>query len=310
MPVNVPAGLPAVDVLNDENIFVMTSLRAQTQDIRPLRIIILNLMPAKAATETQLLRMLSNSPLQVEVTLLRTESYQPRNTDAAHLGAFYHTFEEIKGEQFDGLVVTGAPIERMEFEEVAYWQELIELLDWAAENVYASLFICWGAQAALYHYYGIQKQMLGEKLFGVYPHQVVNRTHPLLRGFDDVFFAPHSRHSTVDLEAIGAHPALEALAVSDQAGLYLAASRDGRRVFVTGHGEYDPQTLLLEHERDQQAGMDTKPPVNYFLNGELSPFTVGWRAHGNLLYGNWLNYFVYQATPYHVEEVRAYRHMD
>lgn len=310
MPVNVPVeGLPAVEILSRENIFVMEQHRALAQDIRPLRIAAMNLMPTKLVTETQLLRVLGNTSLQVEVTLLGTASYQPRNTDRAHLEAFYRTFDEVKGEQFDGLVITGAPVEQMPFEEVAYWEELTQVLDWASENVFSTLFICWGAQAALYHYYGIEKQPLPKKLFGVYPHTVSNRTHKLLRGFDDMFYAPHSRHTTVRIADIQAHPSLEVLASSEQAGMYLAASRDGRRIFVTGHGEYDSDTLELEYKRDLNAGLPIEPPCNYYPDNDTTqPPRVSWRAHGNLLFANWLNYFVYQETPYAVEQVKQYAH--
>jgi homoserine O-succinyltransferase len=309
MPVKIPNGLPAYDILSSENIFVMTEERAVTQDIRPLRIAALNLMPTKTVTETQLLRLLGNTSLQVELVLLRTASYQPRNTDHNHLDAFYRTFDEVKDEQFDGLIITGAPVEQMPFEEVAYWKELTQVLDWATQNVFSTLFICWGAQAALYYYYGIDKQPLPKKLFGVYPHTVENRTHRLLRGFDDMFYAPHSRHTTVRLSEVQAHPALEVLATSEQAGLYLAASRDGRRVFVTGHGEYDRETLELEYKRDVAAGLPIEPPLNYYPDNDCTkPPRVTWRAHGNMLFGNWLNYFVYQETPYEVGRIRSYKH--
>ncbi len=309
MPVKIPNGLPAYDILSSENIFVMTEERAVRQDIRPLRIAALNLMPTKTVTETQLLRLLGNTSLQVDLTLLRTASYQPRNTDHNHLDTFYRTFDEVKDEQFDGLIITGAPVEQMPFKEVAYWQELTQVLDWATENVFSTLFICWGAQAALYYYYGIDKQPLPKKLFGVYPHTVENRTHRLLRGFDDLFYAPHSRHTTVRVADVQANPALEVLATSEQAGLYLAASRDGRRVFVTGHGEYDPETLELEYKRDVAAGLPIEPPFNYYPENDCTkPPRVTWRAHGNMLFGNWLNYFVYQETPYEVRQIRDYRH--
>jgi len=309
MPVKIPNELPAYDILTGENIFVMSEQRAVTQDIRPLRIAALNLMPTKTVTETQLLRLLGNTSLQVEVTLLRTASYQPRNTDHTHLDTFYRTFDEVKGEQFDGLIVTGAPVEQMPFEAVAYWEELTDVLRWADENVFSSMFICWGAQAALYYYYGIDKHPLPRKLFGVYPHTVMNRTHRLLRGFDDLFYAPHSRHTTVRVEDVASNPALEVLATSPEAGLYLAASRDGRRVFVTGHSEYDAETLGLEYQRDLAAGLPIEPPVNYYPENDSSRAPrVTWRAHGNMLFGNWLNYFVYQETPYVVEEIRAQKH--
>ncbi|MDR1620044.1 MAG: homoserine O-succinyltransferase [Clostridiales bacterium] len=310
MPVNIPfAALPAVETLSKENIFVMTHDRAGSQDIRPLRIAMLNLMPAKATTETQLLRVLSNTSLQVEVTLLSTASYQPRNTSRDHLKTFYRTFDDVANEQFDGLIITGAPVEQMRFEDVAYWDELQRVLDWAGENVFSTFFICWAAQAGLYHYYGITKQPLSKKLFGVYPHTVKNRTHKLLRGFDDVFYAPHSRHTTVRVADVAAHLALEVLAVSEQAGMYIAASRDGRRIFVTGHGEYDAETLGLEYERDINAGLPIEPPFNYYPdNDSTQQPLVTWRAHGHLLFFNWLNYFVYQETPYAVEKIKEYRH--
>ncbi len=309
MPVKIPNGLPAYDILTGENIFVMNEERAVKQDIRPLRIAAMNLMPTKTVTETQLLRLLGNTSLQVELTLLRTASYQPRNTDHTHLDTFYRTFDEVKHEQFDGLIITGAPVEQMHFTEVAYWQELEKVLSWATENVFSSLFICWGAQAALYHYYGIDKQPLPKKLFGVYPHTVETRTHRLVRGFDDQFFAPHSRHTTVRTQDVLNHPALEVLAASPEAGLYLAASRDGRRVFVTGHSEYDPETLELEYKRDLNAGLPIEPPVNYYPDNDSSmPPRVTWRAHGNMLFANWLNYFVYQETPFAVEKIREYAH--
>ncbi len=311
MPVNIPhEGLPAIETLSKENIFVMTPQRASTQDIRPLRIAVLNLMPTKLTTETQLLRVLGNTALQVEVTLLSTKSYQPRNTDRAHLDSFYRTFDEVQHEQFDGIIITGAPVEQMPFEDVAYWNELTQVLDWARENVFSSLFICWGAQAALYYYYGIDKQPLPQKLFGVYPHTVENRTHPLMRGFDDVFNAPHSRHTTVRISELRTHPALEVLAASEQAGLYIAASRDNRRIFVTGHGEYDAETLELEYKRDISMGLMIDPPFHYYPNDDCTQKPmVSWRAHGNLLYANWLNYIVYQETPFAVESIPAFKHV-
>ncbi|MDL2258975.1 homoserine O-succinyltransferase [Eubacteriales bacterium OttesenSCG-928-K08] len=307
MPVNVPTGLPAIEILANENIFVMSEHRASTQDIRPLRIVAMNLMPTKTTTETQLMRVLGNTALQVEITLLRTASYQPRHTDQAYLDTFYRTFDEIKNEQFDGLIITGAPVEQMPFEGVAYWDELNEVLDWAQTNVFSSFFICWGAQAALYHYYGIDKQPLDQKLFGVYEHKVLNPTHTLLRGFDDTFFAPHSRHTTVRLNDVAAHPELEVLAASDEAGLYIAASKDGRHIFVTGHSEYDAETLELEYKRDINAGLPIEPPCNYYPDNDVNKRPrVSWRAHGNMLFGNWLNYFVYQETPYAVERIKEY----
>jgi len=304
MPVKIPDGLPAANILAKENIFVMSNQRASTQDIRPLRILVFNLMPTKIATETQLLRMLSNTPFQVEVTLLQAASHETRNADKAHMSAFYRTFDEIKDELFDGLIITGAPVEKMEFEQVDYWDELCTVMDWADKHVFSTLYICWAAQAALYHYYGINKYSLRAKLFGVYPHKILQPNHKLVRGFDDVFYAPHSRHTSIALEEVLANPCLEVLAVSDAAGLYLAASRDGSRVFVTGHSEYDPETLALEYWRDINAGAEIAPPHNYYPGNDPSrPPIVTWRSHGNLLYGNWLNYFVYQETPYDVQSV-------
>lgn len=309
MPVKIQDGLPAVDILRNENIFVMTEHRASTQDIRPLRIAALNLMPLKTVTETQLLRVLSNTPLQVELTFLTTSSYQPRNIDSGHLNTFYKTFNDVKGEQFDGLIITGAPVEQMPFEHVAYWTELIEVLEWARENVFSALFICWAAQAALYHYYKIDKRQLSKKLFGVFPHKVENRTNKLVSGFDDTFYMPHSRHTTVSEADLRNHSALEVLATSKQGGVAIAASRDGRRVFVTGHGEYDANTLELEYKRDLQAGQPIEMPCNYYPNNDSSqPPKVLWRAHGNLLFGNWLNYFVYQETPYIVQKIGEFGH--
>lgn len=304
MPVKVPDTLPAVEALRQENIFVMTDRRALAQDIRPLRIAILNLMPTKETTETQLIRLLGNTALQVEITLLRTASYQSRNTDASHLISFYRTFDDVKDQRFDGLIVTGAPVEQMAFEEVAYWQELNKVLDWAGTHVFSSLFICWAAQAALYAYYGIDKIPLEEKLFGVYPHNVLCPTHPLLRGFDDTFYVPHSRHTTIPPESIAACEDLTLLATSKEAGFYLAASRDGSRVFATGHSEYDWDTLEREYLRDLDKGLPIAPPENYYPdNNPKNPPRVRWRAHANMLFANWLNYFVYQETPYDVSSI-------
>lgn len=299
MPVKIPDGLPAVAALAAENIFVMTSERAVAQDIRPLHIAILNLMPTKEATETQLLRLLGNTSLQVEITLLRTASYESRNAGKEHLDAFYRTFDEVKAERFDGLIITGAPVEKMEFEDVAYWEELTRVMEWADNNVFSTFYICWAAQAALHHFHGIDKRPLPEKIFGVFEHRVLNQKNKLVRGFDDAFFAPHSRHTTVDIEDILKVPELELLASSDVAGAYLIASRDGRQVFATGHSEYDTETLAHEYFRDVGKGLPIDVPVNYYPNDDptLLP-KVTWRAHANILFGNWLNYFVYQETPY------------
>jgi homoserine O-succinyltransferase len=304
VPVRIPTTLPARVILERENIFVMGRERAQQQDIRPLRVAILNLMPTKIATETQLLRLLSNSALQVEITLLQTATYQPKNTSSDHLIAHYKTWEQVRKEKFDGLVITGAPIEHLPFEEVEYWDELCTIMDWATTNVFSTLYICWGAQAGLHHRYGIPKYPLPQKMFGVFEHKVLVRNEKLLRGFDDTFLAPHSRHTEVraaDLEKVDD---LKLMAVSDVAGLYLAASRDGRHIFVTGHSEYDPLTLKGEYDRDIKQGLPIQIPRNYFPDDDPSrPPLVRWRGHANLLFANWLNYYVYQVTPYNLKHI-------
>ena len=306
MPVKIREGLPAIDVLAAENVFVMTDRRAASQDIRPLSILVLNLMPAKQTTEAQLLRLLGNSPLQVEVTFLQTDSYSPRHTDHTHLEVFYETFEGVRDRCFDGLIITGAPVELMEFEDVDYWDELVGIMDWADAHVFSTLAICWGAQAELYHHYGIGKEPVEQKVFGVFRHEVTDPKNKLTRGFDDAFLAPHSRHTTVRAEDIEAEPDLELLAYSAEAGVYLAASMDGRRVFVTGHPEYDSETLDLEYRRDLAAGLPIQIPRDYYRDDDpQSPPVVGWRAHGDLLYTNWLNYCVYQETPYDLHELAA-----
>jgi len=308
MPIKIPNGLPAVEALAKENIFVMTQQRAATQRIRPLKIAIFNLMPTKQVTETQLIRLLANTPLQVEITLLRTGSYDPKNTERAYLNSFYRTLDEVRHEHFDGLVVTGAPVEKLNFEDVIYWGELVDVMEWADENVFSTLFICWAAQAALYHYYGIQKYPLPEKMFGVFEHTVRRRGNKLLRGFDDVFYAPHSRHTTIDLAAAEQVEDIEILATSEEAGLYLAASRDGSRIFVTGHSEYDADTLEREYLRDLNAGLPIHVPCNYYPNDDPSEQPVmRWRAHGAHLFANWLNYFVYQETPYDTNAIPSLR---
>ena len=299
MPVTVPSSLPARSVLEAENVFLMDEQRALHQDIRPLRIAILNLMPTKVATETQLLRLLGNTPLQVEVTLLHMASHSAKNTSAEHLLEHYVSFAEVRHQTFDGLIVTGAPVEQLPFEEVDYWAELTELLDWARTNVFSSLFICWGAQAGLYRYYGVPKHPLPEKLFGVFPHRVNQRNERIVQGFDDVFFAPHSRYTETRREDILAEPGLVLLSESDESGVYLVQSADRRQVFVTGHSEYDPGTLQGEYARDLGKGLPIGIPRNYFPGDDPSrePL-VRWRGHANLLFSNWLNYFVYQETPY------------
>jgi homoserine O-succinyltransferase len=306
MPVNIPDDLPARKTLADENIFVMTPERAKSQDIRPLRIAVLNLMPTKIVTETQILRLLGNTPIQIDVRLIKMGSHDSKNTPTEHLEAFYEPLDDILHERFDGLVITGAPVETLPFEEVDYWPELVRLMDWSRDHVWSCLHICWGAQAGLYHHYGIDKRPLKAKMFGLYHHRALDLTEPLLRGFDEIFLAPHSRHTEVALEDIEACPALKLLAVSEEAGVYMVASRDGRRVFVTGHPEYDRLTLKAEYDRDVAKGLDIDVPANYFPDDDPSkspPMT--WRSHAHLLYANWLNYHVYQATPYDLERIPA-----
>ncbi|MCL2881869.1 MAG: homoserine O-succinyltransferase [Coriobacteriia bacterium] len=306
MPVKIKNGLPAEATLAQENVFVMTDVRAAKQDIRPLHILVLNLMPTKETTETQLLRVLGNSPLQVEVTFLRTATYQAKHTAPEHLSVFYSTFDEVADAHWDGLIVTGAPVETLGFTEVDYWPELAAIFEWAQRSVFSSLFICWGAQAALFHYYGIDKHPLARKCFGVFKHTVTDPMNKLTRGFDDVFYAPHSRHTTVAADDIKACDALDLLAASDEAGAYLAASKDGRQVFVTGHAEYEADTLKQEYERDRASGLVIEPPRHYFLDDDPGkPPVVRWRAHADLLFTNWLNYCVYQETPYDLTELQA-----
>ena len=299
MPVKVPATLPARGILEAESVFLMDEARALHQDIRPLRIALLNLMPTKIATETQLLRLLGNTPLQVEVTLLHMASHDSKNTPAEHLLAHYASFDEVRHRTFDGLIVTGAPVEQLPFEAVDYWPELAELLDWATTRVFASFFICWGAQAALYRYYGIPKHPLPQKQFGVFPHRVAAHREQLVQGFDDVFFAPHSRHTETRRSDVQAEPDLVLLAESDEAGVYLLQSRDRRRIFVTGHAEYDPGTLNAEYTRDLGRGLPIGVPRNYFPGDDPAREPqVRWRGHAHLLFANWLNHVVYQEVPY------------
>lgn len=299
MPIKVPDDLPAKDILSKENIFIMNESRAYHQDIRPLKILILNLMPLKQMTEKQLLRMLGNTPLQIDVTLLRPFSYKPKNTSPEHLETFYKTLDEVKSRTFDGMIITGAPVETLPFEEVAYWEELTSIFEWAKINVTSTLHICWGAQAGLYYHYGIEKYRLPEKVFGIFEHQTLRNDYNLLRGFDDLFLAPHSRYTETPKEEIKAIPELDILAESEEVGVYIVASKDGKNIFSLGHSEYDRETLLEEYERDQQRGLDIKPPKHYFPGDDqsLSPYLT-WRAHANLLFTNWLNYYVYQETPY------------
>jgi len=299
MPIKIPDNLPAKDVLIGENIFVMDETRAFHQDIRPLRIAILNLMPTKQTTETQILRLLANTPLQVEFVLLHPKTHVSKNTPSEHLEMFYKTFDEIREQRFDGMIITGAPVEKLEFEEEDYWRELQDIMTWTRDHVTSTMYICWGAQAGLYHHYGIPKYPLPEKMFGVFPHRVLVKNNKLLRGFDEVFYAPQSRHTEIRAEDIEKVPDLEILSVSDEAGVYIVATRDGRHIFITGHSEYDAETLKLEYERDLSRGLPISIPKNYFPNDDPTRKpVVTWRAHANLLFFNWLNYYVYQETPY------------
>ena len=304
MPVKIPSTLPARTTLEKENIFIMDEDRAAHQDIRALSVAILNLMPTKIATETQILRLLSNSALQVEITLLNTATHESKNTDADHLLEHYVTFEDIKQEKFDGLIITGAPIEQMPFEEVDYWKELTQIMDWSDTNVESTFHICWGAQAGLYHKYGIPKYDLPRKMFGVFEHRLLNRTESLMRGFDDIFLAPHSRHTEIRREDVDKVDELQLLAESDEAGVYIVGSKDGRNLYITGHSEYDPLTLKAEYDRDVNKGLPIHVPKNYYPNDDPSKMpNVRWRGHANLLYANWLNYYVYQSTPFDPNEI-------
>ena len=304
MPVKIPATLPARTTLESENVFVMGEERAAHQDIRPLHVAILNLMPTKIATETQLLRLLGNSSLQVDVTLLHTVTHEARNTDAEHLLNHYDTFEDVRQEKFDGLIITGAPVEQLDFKEVDYWPELVRIMDWAETNVESIFYICWGAQAGLYHRYGIPKYALPAKIFGVIEHRTLVPTEKLLRGIDDTFMAPHSRHTEIrraDLEKVSD---LQILAESDVAGVYIVGSKDGRHLFITGHSEYDQLTLKAEYDRDVTRGLPINVPCNYYPNDDPSRMPqVRWRGHANLLYANWLNYYVYQVTPFDTGQI-------
>lgn len=305
MPIKIPDNLPAAKILAGENIFVMDEKRAMSQDIRPLQIGILNLMPNKIATETQLSRLLGNTPLQVEVELIQVSNHKAKNVSEEHMLKFYKTFSEIKDRKFDGFIITGAPVEKMDYTEVNYWDELCEIMEWTKTNVHSTFHICWGAQAALYYHYGIEKRLLPEKLSGVYSHRVVHKNPMLLRGFDDEFFVPHSRHTTVDIEDVKKHPEIKILAVSDKAGLYAAATDEGRQIFITGHSEYDKNTLSDEYFRDKAAGMNPHIPENYFPDDDVTREpVVKWRSHANLIYSNWLNYFVYQNTPYDITAIK------
>jgi len=303
MPIIIPKELPASKVLSEENIFIMNKEKAANQDIRPLEIVILNLMPTKIETETQLIRLLGNSPLQVRITLLKTCSYKSKNTSSEHLDSFYKTFDEIKDKKFDGLIITGAPIETLPFEEVQYWDELKEIMDFSVSNVTSTLHICWGAQAGLYYHHGVQKHHIGEKMFGVFKHKRLSETNQLLRGFDDDFYIPHSRYTMNKEEDILKIPELEILAKSEESGVYLVATKDMKQIFATGHSEYAADTLGNEYFRDIKAGVDAKIPLNYFSNDDpKAGVDVKWRGHGHLLFSNWINYCVYQMTPFDLDE--------
>ncbi|MDO5398880.1 MAG: homoserine O-succinyltransferase [bacterium] len=305
MPIKIPDKLPATKQLRNENIFVMSETKAMHQDIRPLKIVIVNLMPTKITTETQILRLLSNSPLQVEIDFLQMKSHDSKNTSMEHLKTFYKTFDEIRYSRYDGMIITGAPVENMEFEAVDYWNELVEIMEWSKTHVTSTLHICWAALAGLYYHYGVPKHPLPEKCSGVYRHKVRRKTAKLVRGFDNIFYAPHSRNSEVRREDIEKVPELEILADSKEAGIYIVTTKGGRRIFVTGHSEYDATTLRDEYFRDLDRGLNPKIPCNYFPKNDPSKRPiVRWRSHANLLFSNWLNYFVYQITPYDIESIK------
>ena len=308
MPIKIPTDLPAIKTLNSENIFVMTELRAATQEIRPLHILLLNLMPKKIETETQFARLLGNTPLQIELELIAMKSHISKNTSESHLSAFYKTFDEVRDRKFDGMIITGAPVEQMPFEEVDYWDELCEIMEWSSTHVYSTLHICWGAQAGLYYHYGVPKVDLPEKLFGIYPHMVDRKRSMLFRGFDDTFMVPQSRHTTVLREDIEAVPELKILASSPEAGIFAVSTKHGRQIFITGHTEYDADTLYNEYKRDLDEGLPIHMPVNYFPNDKVTKnIPVTWRSSANLLFSNWINYFGYQETPYLLSEIDQIR---
>ena len=305
MPLKLPDRLPAIELLKQENIFVMDATRATGQDIRPLRIAILNLMPLKITTETDLVRLLSNTPLQVEISFMKIKSHTPKNTPIEHMKAFYTDFELMRGQRYDGMIVTGAPVEQMDFESVTYWDDITEIFDWARTHVTSTLYICWAAQAGLYHFYGVPKYPLEKKMFGIFPHRALQPLHPIFRGFDDVFYVPHSRHTEVRREDILRVPALTLLSESPEAGVYLVMARGGREFFVTGHSEYSPLTLDGEYRRDLGKGLPIEMPRNYYIDDDPAKgVLVRWRAHANLLFSNWRNYVVYQETPYDINDIQ------
>lgn len=306
MPLNIPDKIPAIEALKKENIFVMPFGKASTQDIRPLKVVIVNLMPIKITTETDLIRLISNSPLQIEIDFIKLKSHTSKNTPIEHLEAFYKPFEDVADANYDGMIITGAPVEQFDFEKVNYWQELTEIFDWAKTHVTSSLFICWAAQAGLYHYYGVPKYALKEKMFGVFAHRPLDPLCPIFRGFDDVFYVPHSRHTEVRRSDIEQHSELKIISESKEAGVHIVMARNGREFFITGHSEYAPYTLDEEYKRDLAKGLSIAPPHNYYTNNDPSqPPFVCWRSHANLLFTNWLNYFVYQETPYNLEEIHG-----
>lgn len=306
MPVRVPVSLPAVETLREENIFVIDEQRASSQDIRPLRIGILNLMPLKIMTETDLLRLISNTPLQIELDLIDTASHVSRNTPREHVEEFYKTFEDIRQQNYDGFIITGAPVEKVDFEEVDYWQELCEIFDWARTHVTSTLYICWAAFAGLYHYYGVPKHVIDRKISGVFPHHISDPKNPIFRGFDDEFYVPHSRFSEVRREEIERVDGLDIIAESDESGVYMVMARNGREFFITGHSEYSPGTLDFEYRRDLEKGMNPHVPVHYYVDDDPAKGPiVRWRSHANLLFSNWLNYFVYQETPYDIRDIHV-----
>lgn len=299
MPIRIDNELPAKQRLEIENIFVMSNMRADTQDIRPLKILILNLMPTKLETETQLLRLLSNSPLQVDVEFLQVATHQAKNVSKSHMEKFYETYDDVKNRKYDGMIITGAPVEQMDFEEVDYWDELCKIMEWSKTNVYSTFHICWGAQAGLYYHYGIKKYPTKKKIFGIFPHKCLDDTHPLMRGLDDIYYIPHSRHTEIKSQDIAQVKDLQILSYSEQAGIHIVADMDCRKFFVTGHSEYDRDTLAREYFRDKEKGLDIDIPYNYFPNDDVNATPqMEWKSTANILFNNWLNYFVYQKTPY------------
>ncbi|MDR1436674.1 MAG: homoserine O-succinyltransferase [Candidatus Symbiothrix sp.] len=306
MPLNIPHNLPAVEILKKENIFVMDDLRASTQDIRPLKMALLNLMPVKITTETDFVRLLSNSPLQIEVDFIKMKDHQSKNTPQDHLTTFYKNFEDVRDENYDGMIVTGAPVELLEFENVNYWEELKAIFDWAAQHVTSTLYICWAAQAGLYHFFGVPKYPLEKKMFGVFKHTVNDVNIPLFRGFDDEFYIPHSRHTGIKQADVRKVPGLNLLSESEEAGVYIVMARGGREIFITGHSEYAPRTLHDEYVRDKSKGLPIEIPANYYINNEPGKgYTVRWRAHAHLMFKNWLNYYVYQPTPFDRKKIES-----